>query len=70
LRTRRWRELDSNSGSRDDGITIRDCSVRHLGGRPGGRRPTNGREEQIEFGELHATPLATGINCGHKLSSG
>jgi len=36
----------------------------------GVRRPTNGREEQAEFGELHATLLATGINCGHRLSSG
>jgi hypothetical protein len=62
--------MDSNSRSRDDGITIRDAPFDLLAGGPGVRRPTNGREEQAELGELHATPLATGINCGHNLSSG
>jgi hypothetical protein len=34
--TLRWREMDSNSRSRDDGITIRDGSVRPFGRRTEG----------------------------------
>jgi hypothetical protein len=49
--------MDSNSRSRDDGITIRDAPFDLLAGGPGVRRPTNGREEQAEFG-ASASPTA------------
>jgi hypothetical protein len=46
--------------ARDDGIMIRDGSIRPFGGQGGGCWVMNGRKERAEYGELQATPPAMG----------